>query len=65
MRGACAAAEGQALERLAMGAKLAADGIVTPHVQKTYSLDAAGEALAVVEAGHIVGKIVLVVVSPE
>jgi NADPH:quinone reductase-like Zn-dependent oxidoreductase len=51
-------------DELAEIAKLVADGVVKPHVQKTYSLDAAGEALAVVEAGHTVGKIVIVVGSP-
>lgn len=50
---------------LAEIAKLVADGVVKPHVQKTYSLDAADEALAVVEAGHTVGKIVIVVGSPN
>jgi len=42
-------------------AGLIAAGKVKPHVQKTYSLDAASEALAFVEEGHAVGKVVLLV----
>jgi NADPH:quinone reductase-like Zn-dependent oxidoreductase len=38
-----------------------AGGSVKPHVHKTYSLDAAGEALTAVEEGHAVGKIVLAI----
>jgi NADPH:quinone reductase-like Zn-dependent oxidoreductase len=34
-------------------------GKVRPHVQKTYPLNAAADALASVEQGHPVGKIVL------
>jgi NADPH:quinone reductase-like Zn-dependent oxidoreductase len=48
-------------DELAEIAKLVAEGVVKPRVQKTYWLDAAGEALAAVEEGHIVGKIVLIV----
>jgi NADPH:quinone reductase-like Zn-dependent oxidoreductase len=47
-------------DELAEIAKLVAEGIVKPHVQKTYSLEAAGEALADVETEHSAGKIVLV-----
>jgi NADPH:quinone reductase-like Zn-dependent oxidoreductase len=47
-------------DELAEIAKLVSEGIVKPHVQKTYSLEAAGEALADVETGHSAGKIVLV-----
>ncbi|MEH2553860.1 NADPH:quinone reductase-like Zn-dependent oxidoreductase [Bradyrhizobium algeriense] len=32
-----------------------------PHRQKTFSLDAAAEALASAEGGHLVGKVVLTV----
>jgi NADPH:quinone reductase-like Zn-dependent oxidoreductase len=42
-------------------ASLVAAGKVTPHIQKTYPLDSAAEALASVEDGHSVGKVVLVV----
>jgi NADPH:quinone reductase-like Zn-dependent oxidoreductase len=42
-------------------ASLVAAGKVTPHIQKTYPLDSAAEALALVEGGHSVGKVVLVV----
>jgi len=34
---------------------------VKPHLQKTFPLDAAAEALASVERGHSVGKVVLTV----
>jgi NADPH:quinone reductase-like Zn-dependent oxidoreductase len=39
--------------------KLVTSGKVNPHVGKTFTLDAAAEALAVVEDGHAVGKVVL------
>ena len=39
--------------------KLVTAGKVNPHVGKTFTLDAAAEALAVVEDGHAVGKVVL------
>jgi NADPH:quinone reductase-like Zn-dependent oxidoreductase len=42
-------------------AELAASGRVKPHVQQTYRLEDARDALAAVEQGHSVGKIVLVV----
>jgi NADPH:quinone reductase-like Zn-dependent oxidoreductase len=41
--------------------ELVATGKVTPHVAKTYPLEEAAEALAALEQGHSVGKIVLVV----
>jgi NADPH:quinone reductase-like Zn-dependent oxidoreductase len=44
---------------LAEIAALAALGKVKPHVQKTFPLNAAADALASVEQGHSVGKIVL------
>jgi NADPH:quinone reductase-like Zn-dependent oxidoreductase len=34
-------------------------GKVGPHVAKTFQLNAAADALAVVEQGHSVGKVVL------
>jgi NADPH:quinone reductase-like Zn-dependent oxidoreductase len=46
---------------LAEIAQLAATGKVKPYVQATYVLDDASEALAAVEKGHTVGKVVLVV----
>jgi NADPH:quinone reductase-like Zn-dependent oxidoreductase len=46
---------------LAKIAELVAAGKVKPHVYKTYPLADASAALAAVEAGHVVGKIVLVV----
>jgi NADPH:quinone reductase-like Zn-dependent oxidoreductase len=42
-------------------AELVASGRVKPHVQQTYKLEDAREALAAVEQGHSVGKIVLAV----
>jgi len=42
-------------------AALVVAGKVTPHIQATFPLAAAAEALRVVEEGHSVGKIVLVV----
>ena len=45
---------------LAEIAELVAAGRVKPYVQKTYPLEKAAEALAAVEQGHSVGKIVLV-----
>jgi NADPH:quinone reductase-like Zn-dependent oxidoreductase len=44
---------------LAEIASLVASGKVKAHVQKTFPLDAAAEALASVEQGHSVGKVVL------
>lgn len=46
-------------EELAEIAGLVAEGKVRPHVQKTFALSAAADALASVEQGHSVGKIVL------
>jgi NADPH:quinone reductase-like Zn-dependent oxidoreductase len=46
-------------EELAEIATLVAAGKVKPHVQKTFALDAAADALASVEQGHSVGKVVL------
>ncbi len=44
---------------LAEIADLVSSGKVKPHVQKTFALNAAADALASVEQGHSVGKIVL------
>jgi NADPH:quinone reductase-like Zn-dependent oxidoreductase len=44
---------------LAEIAKLVASGKVKPHVQKTFPLRQAADALAAVEKGHSVGKVVL------
>ena len=46
---------------LAQIAELVAAGKVKPHIQDTYPLTDAADALAAVESGHAVGKIVLVV----
>jgi NADPH:quinone reductase-like Zn-dependent oxidoreductase len=46
---------------LAEIAELVAAGRVKPYVEKTYPLEKAAEALAAVERGHSVGKIVLIV----
>jgi NADPH:quinone reductase-like Zn-dependent oxidoreductase len=48
-------------DELAEIARLAGSGKVKPHLQKTFPLDAAAEALALVERGHSVGKVVLTV----
>lgn len=45
---------------LAEIANLVTSGRVKPHVEKSYPLDQAAEALAQVESGHSVGKIVLI-----
>jgi NADPH:quinone reductase-like Zn-dependent oxidoreductase len=44
---------------LAEIAGLVTSGKVTPHVQKTFPLRSAADALAIVEQGHSVGKVVL------
>jgi NADPH:quinone reductase-like Zn-dependent oxidoreductase len=44
---------------LAEIAALVTAGKVRPHVQKTFALNAAADALAAVEGGHSVGKIVV------
>jgi NADPH:quinone reductase-like Zn-dependent oxidoreductase len=44
---------------LAEIADVVAGGKIKPHIQKTFPLSAAPEALASVEAGHSVGKVVL------
>jgi NADPH:quinone reductase-like Zn-dependent oxidoreductase len=46
-------------EELAEIAALVAAGKVRPHVQETFPLSAAADALAAVEQGHSVGKVVL------
>jgi NADPH:quinone reductase-like Zn-dependent oxidoreductase len=46
---------------LAEIAGLVAAGTIKPHVEKTYPLDRAVQALEAVEKGHPVGKIVLTV----
>jgi NADPH:quinone reductase-like Zn-dependent oxidoreductase len=46
---------------LAEIAGLVTPGKISPHVQKTYPLRSAADALASVEAGHSVGKIVMTV----
>jgi NADPH:quinone reductase-like Zn-dependent oxidoreductase len=38
---------------------LVAEGAVTPHIQQTYPLAAAAEAMEVLEGGHVRGKLVL------
>jgi len=48
-------------KELAEVAALVAAGKVTPHIAKTFPLDRAADALAEVEHGHPVGKVVLVV----
>jgi NADPH:quinone reductase-like Zn-dependent oxidoreductase len=42
-------------------ARLVAAGKVTPHIQSTFPLQAAADAMASVEQGHSVGKVVLAV----
>jgi NADPH:quinone reductase-like Zn-dependent oxidoreductase len=46
---------------LAEIARLVVDGKVKPRVQKTFPLASAAEALAWVEQGHSIGKVVLLV----
>jgi NADPH:quinone reductase-like Zn-dependent oxidoreductase len=46
---------------LAEIATLVTSGKVRPHVKKTFPLEAAADALAEVENGHSVGKLVLTV----
>jgi NADPH:quinone reductase-like Zn-dependent oxidoreductase len=46
---------------LAEIAELVKSGRVKPHIQKTFPLSAAAEALASLEKGHSVGKVVLTV----
>lgn len=48
-------------DELAEIAALVESGKVKPHVQRTFPLSAAAEALSLVEQGHSAGKIVLVV----
>ncbi len=48
-------------EELAKIARLVEDGKVKPHIQKVFPLSAAADALASVERGHSVGKVVLAV----
>jgi NADPH:quinone reductase-like Zn-dependent oxidoreductase len=48
-------------DELAEIARLVASGKVRAHVQKTFPLDAAADAMAAVEEGHSVGKVVLMV----
>ena len=48
-------------DELAEIAELVISGQVKPHVQQTYKLEDARQALAAVEHGHTVGKVVLVV----
>lgn len=49
-------------EELAEIATLVTSGKVKPHLQQTFPLSAAADALALVEQGHTVGKVVLKVV---
>lgn len=49
-------ADGAELETIAA---LVRDGVVRPHVQQSFALGAAAAAMAAVEKGHTVGKIVL------
>jgi NADPH2:quinone reductase len=46
-------------ERLAAVARLVAEGALDPHVTEVRPFDEAGSALALVEGGHAMGKIVL------
>jgi NADPH:quinone reductase-like Zn-dependent oxidoreductase len=46
---------------LAEIARLVTSGKVRPHIQKTYPLRSAADALASVEEGHSVGKVVMTV----
>jgi NADPH:quinone reductase-like Zn-dependent oxidoreductase len=46
-------------ERLAAVARLVAEGALDPHVTEVRPFDEAGRALALVEGGHALGKIVL------
>jgi NADPH:quinone reductase-like Zn-dependent oxidoreductase len=46
-------------EELAVIAGMVTSGKVKPHVQKTFPLSSAADALASVERGHAVGKVVL------
>jgi NADPH:quinone reductase-like Zn-dependent oxidoreductase len=48
-------------DELAEIAALVEAGKVKPHVERTFPLNAAADALSFVEQGHSVGKIVLVV----
>jgi NADPH:quinone reductase-like Zn-dependent oxidoreductase len=57
--GRCATPSKADGKELAEIAALVAAGKVRPHVQRTFALDAAADALASVEKGHSVGKIVL------
>jgi NADPH:quinone reductase-like Zn-dependent oxidoreductase len=59
VRGLRYTVEADGLE-LAEISKLVTAGQVTPYVAKTYALDQARDALAEVEKGHAVGKIVLI-----
>lgn len=47
-------------EELAEIGKLAESGKLKPHIQATFPLERAAEALAVVERGHTAGKVVLI-----
>jgi NADPH2:quinone reductase len=38
---------------------LVAEGALTPHVTHVFPLDKAGDALALVEDGHVIGKVVI------
>jgi NADPH:quinone reductase-like Zn-dependent oxidoreductase len=51
-------ADGAELETIAA---LVRDGVVRPHVRQSFALGSAAAAMAVVEKGHTVGKIVLTV----
>jgi NADPH:quinone reductase-like Zn-dependent oxidoreductase len=42
-------------------AQLVADGKLDPHVEVTFTLDQASDALAAVESGHSRGKVVITV----
>jgi NADPH:quinone reductase-like Zn-dependent oxidoreductase len=48
-------------DELAEIASLVDSGKVKPHLQKAFPLEAAAEALASVEGGHWIGKVVLTV----
>jgi NADPH:quinone reductase-like Zn-dependent oxidoreductase len=52
-------------ERLTRLASLVDEGVVTPHVARTFSLDQAAEAFTYRETGQPAGKVVLTVHAPE
>ncbi|MFC8124286.1 NADP-dependent oxidoreductase [Streptomyces sp. NPDC057302] len=57
--GGAAVARARTSEVLEAVARLAVDGVLRPEVTATYPLERAGEALRVVEGGHVRGKVVI------